>query len=53
MPAEGAGGDFEQYDEDFDDGNDADDEPVLDEDEDGEPWSVDEMSEFRRAGLDR
>ena len=37
MPAEGAGGDFEQYDGDFDDGNDADDEPVLDDDEDGEP----------------
>ena len=35
MPAEGAGGDFEQYDGDFDDGNDADDEPVLDDDEDG------------------
>ena len=53
MPAEGAGGDFEQYDGDFDDGNDADDEPVLDYDEDGEPWAVDEMSERRRAGLER
>eukprot|EP00966_Prymnesium_polylepis_P154312 3562959-Prymnesium_polylepis.1 len=53
MPAEGTGGDFEQYDGDFDDGNDADDEPVLDEDEDGEPWAVDEMSERRRAVLDR
>ena len=54
MPAEGAGGDFEQADGDFDDGNDTDDEPVLDEDEDGEPWVVlDEMSERRRAGLER
>ena len=53
MPAEGAGGDFEQYDGDFDDGNEADDEPVLDDDEDGEPWAVDEMSERRRAGLER
>ena len=53
MSAEGAGGDFEQADGDFDDGNDADDEPVLEEDEDSEPWAVDEMSERRRAGLER